>query len=100
MSVVIRKKPPHGRFHCVSYQSAGFSPVVCVPINNPRTLTEIELSEKCKDHFNTVTAEKDIFKAFDYAYNKAKENNYALLICGSLYLAGNIRPYAIKISNS
>ena len=77
-----------------------FEEVVCVPINNPRTLTEIELSEKCKDHFNTVTAEKDIFKAFDYAYNKAKENNYALLICGSLYLAGDIRPYAIKTSNS
>lgn len=73
-----------------------FEEVVCVPIDNPRTLTEQELADKCKNHFNKVTAEKDIFKAFDYAYEQAKTNNYTLLICGSLYLAGEIRPYALK----
>ncbi len=73
-----------------------FEEVVCVPIHNPRTLTEDELAIKCKDHFNKVTAEKDIFKAFDYSYEKAKSNGYTLLICGSLYLAGEIRPYALE----
>ncbi len=75
-----------------------FEEVVCVPIDNPRTLTEDELASKCKDHFNKVTAEKDIFKAFDYAYKQAKANGYTLLICGSLYLAGEIRPYALKMT--
>lgn len=75
-----------------------FEEIVCVPIDNPRTLTEDELASKCKDHFNKVTAEKDIFKAFDYAYKQAKTNGYTLLICGSLYLAGEIRPYALKMT--
>ncbi|MCH5300077.1 MAG: bifunctional folylpolyglutamate synthase/dihydrofolate synthase [Ruminococcus sp.] len=73
-----------------------FDEVVTVPINNPRALNEIELYSKCLGHFKKVTPKKDIFSAFDYAYNKAKEKNLALVICGSLYLSGEIRPYALE----
>lgn len=73
-----------------------FEEVVCVPINNPRSLSQEELSKECLGHFKKVTAKKDINSAFDYAYNQAKINDYSLIICGSLYLAGEIRPYAMK----
>ena len=33
---------------------------------------------------------------FDAAYAKAESENAALLICGSLYLAGAVRPYIIE----
>lgn len=75
-----------------------FDEVVTVPINNPRALNEIELYSKCLGHFKKVTPQKDIFSAFDYAYSKAKEKNLALIICGSLYLSGEIRPYALESS--
>lgn len=73
-----------------------FEEVVTVPINNPRSLNEIELYSKCLGHFKKVTPKKEIFSAFDYAYNKAKEKKFALIICGSLYLSGEIRPYALQ----
>lgn len=73
-----------------------FEEIITVPINNPRSLTETELSEKCKGHFKKVSPVKDIYLAFDYAFEKAKKENLSLIICGSLYLAGEIRPYALK----
>lgn len=73
-----------------------FDEVVTVPINNPRSLGEEELAKKCTGHFNKITAKESIFSAFDYAFEKAKNEGLSLIICGSLYLAGEIRPYILK----
>jgi dihydrofolate synthase/folylpolyglutamate synthase len=72
-----------------------FSKVFTVPVNNPRSLSASALAEECTEYFSDVTACDSPFKAFDMAYSLAKETNEPLIICGSLYLAGEIRPYII-----
>lgn len=73
-----------------------FSKVYTVPVNNPRAISAKELAKK----FSSVCADTKSFvsvqAAFDAAFAEAKENGCAVLICGSLYLAGEIRPYIIK----
>lgn len=73
-----------------------FQTVFTVPVGNPRTMTETELQEKCLLHFEHVFCEKDAAKAFDKAFRLAAKQKAAVIICGSLYLAGEIRPYIIK----
>ena len=77
-----------------------FDTVITVPVNNPRSMTSDALAEKCSMHFNKVIKETNISIAFDKGYELAKENNSSLIICGSLYLAGEIRPVILeKLSN-
>lgn len=77
-----------------------FEEVITVPINNLRSLSQNQLMDKCNKHFNKVTCESTVEKAFDKAFKIAQDKNYALIICGSLYLAGEIRPYIInKVKN-
>lgn len=72
-----------------------------VPIDNPRALPSDELAEKCRKIFDDVTAFDSAEKAFDTAFAKAKEDGSAVVICGSLYLAGAVRPYIkAKINES
>lgn len=73
-----------------------FSDVFTVPVNNPRSLSADELKSICNDSFDNVTSCESPFDAFDRAFSLAKEKGKALIICGSLYLAGEIRPYIIK----
>lgn len=72
-----------------------FEEVITVTVDNPRTLTAQELAEKCRQHFPSVTAFDDNKKALDYALKKAEEEKIPLVICGSLYLAGELRPYLL-----
>lgn len=72
-----------------------FEEVITVTVDNPRTLTAQELAEKCRQHFPGVTAFDDNKKALDYALKKAEEEKIPLVICGSLYLAGELRPYLL-----
>ena len=67
--------------------------IYTVPIDNPRALPSDELAEKCRKFFDEVTAFGSAEKAFDTAFAKAQEDGSAVVICGSLYLAGAIRPY-------
>ena len=73
-----------------------FERVYTVPVNNPRALDERSLAEKFRKVYCDVTAFENPQEAFDRAYETAKEENGAVLICGSLYLAGEIRPYIRK----
>lgn len=73
-----------------------FDNVIAVNVNNPRNLGAKELAKKCEGYFNNVTYEDDVFEAFDKGFKLAKQNNSSLIICGSLYMAGEIRPYIIK----
>lgn len=72
-----------------------FKEVITVTVDNPRTLTAQELAEKCRQHFPSVTAFDDNKKALNYALKKAEEEKIPLVICGSLYLAGELRPYLL-----
>lgn len=72
-----------------------FEEVITVTVDNPRTLTAQELAEKCRQHFPFVTAFDDNKKALDYALKKAEKEKIPLVICGSLYLAGELRPYLL-----
>lgn len=72
-----------------------FESVYTVPVNNPRAISSDKLAEKCKGYFKNVTSFDSAEKAFDTAFDDAKKNGRAVLICGSLYLAGEIRPYIL-----
>ena len=76
--------------------SGVFAKVCTVPVNNPRAISADKLAEK----FSSACADTKSFNspqaAFDTAFSEAKDNGCAVLICGSLYLAGEIRPYIIE----
>lgn len=72
-----------------------FESVYTVPVDNPRAISSVELAQKCKEYFKNVTSFDSAEKAFDSAFEDAKKNGGAVLICGSLYLAGEIRPYIL-----
>ena len=72
-----------------------FESVYTVPVDNPRAISSVELAQKCKGYFKNVTSFDSAEKAFDSAFEDAKKNGGAVLICGSLYLAGEIRPYIL-----
>lgn len=73
-----------------------FETVYTVPVDNPRTISSQELADKCKVYFKNVKSFDSAEKAFDVAFENAKINDGAVLICGSLYLAGEIRPYILN----
>ncbi len=72
-----------------------FELVVVTDVNNPRNLDCYDLSDICKKYFEKVVVISDPKTAFDTAYTICKNNDMALLICGSLYLAGEMRPHIL-----
>ncbi len=74
-----------------------FDEVFTVSVDNPRTLSAEALAEKCKQHFGVVHSFDDTKTALENALKKAKAENTPLVICGSLYLAGELRPYLLNI---
>lgn len=73
-----------------------FSSAFTVPVSNPRTRTSEDMAEILRNHIEDVTPCQTPFEVVDKALKKAKKENAALIICGSLYLAGEIRPYILK----
>lgn len=73
-----------------------FETVYTVPVDNPRAISSNELAQKCKGYFKSVTSFDSAEKAFDGAFENVKKNGGAVVICGSLYLAGEIRPYILE----
>lgn len=76
-----------------------FDSVYTVPVDNPRAISAEELSKKCRECFKNVTSFNSAETAFDTAFENAKNDGGAVLICGSLYLAGEIRPYILDKLN-
>ncbi|WP_294907311.1 folylpolyglutamate synthase/dihydrofolate synthase family protein [uncultured Ruminococcus sp.] len=72
-----------------------FETVYTVPVDNPRAISSEELAEKCKGYFKNITSFDSAEKAFDGAFENAEKNGGAVIVCGSLYLAGEIRPYIL-----
>ena len=73
-----------------------FEKVFTVTVDNPRTLTAGVLAEKCRPHFSEVEAFDDTRAALDVALKTARDENLPLVICGSLYLAGELRPFLAR----
>ena len=63
---------------------------------NPRAETAEKLAESAKKYCNAAFPIKDYVTALELAVKKATELSTPLLICGSLYLASDIRELAIN----
>ena len=84
----------------LSYIADLFTSVYTVTIDNPRTMSAEEYAEKCAGVFDFAEACKDVQAAFDRALEEATEKDTFLCVCGSLYLAAQIRPYVLsKLKN-
>ncbi len=73
-----------------------FDVAVVTDVPNPRNLDCYELSDICKKYFDKVVVCSNSHTAFDTAYTLAHDSNSSLCICGSLYLAGELRPYILE----
>lgn len=73
-----------------------FDEVYTVPVNNPRALPPVQLMQKCSRYFDNATSFDSAEHAFDLAFEKSKKTDCAIVICGSLYLAGEIRLYILN----
>lgn len=73
-----------------------FSTIFTVPVDNPRSLSADELKAECVDYFENVISCENPFQAFDKALTLSKKQQLPIVICGSLYLAGEIRPYILE----
>ena len=73
-----------------------FERVYTVPVDNPRALSAEALAEKFRTAGMSAAPFKSAEAAFDTAFEMACAENGAVLICGSLYLAGEIRPYVLE----
>lgn len=72
-----------------------FSSIVTVTPNNPRAMDCIELSSILKDMCDNVVCADNVDDAINIALSV---NTDAIIIFGSLYLAGQIRPKLLSIS--
>lgn len=79
-----------------AYIEGLFEAAFTVPVSNPRTRSAEDMALILSKYMENVTPCKTPFEGFDKAFEKAKKDNAALIICGSLYLAGELRPYILK----
>lgn len=94
---MLRDKDVHT---ALSYIKGRFSSVYTVNINNPRAMSAKELCDICKKYFDYAEACSNAQEAFTDAYKKAVDEDTYLCVCGSLYLASQIRPYILKTIQS
>lgn len=73
-----------------------FGDVYTVPVNNPRAMKSAEMAELAKRYFTSVTTCEDVEEAFLAAFEKTREKDTFMCVCGSLYLAGEIRPCVLE----
>lgn len=73
-----------------------FEIAVVTDVSNPRNLDCYELADICKKYFEKVVVCSNPKSAFDTAYSITKNEECSLLICGSLYLCGELRPYILE----
>lgn len=72
-----------------------FNCVYTVPVNNPRAMSPSNLMQKCARYIDESVVFENAEHAFDVALKQARRSDCAIVICGSLYLASEIRPIAI-----
>lgn len=69
--------------------------VITTPINNSRTMDAGEIYESAKFLFENVVKAENAKSAFDKAYDLQKQCGAPIVVCGSLYLASQLREYII-----
>lgn len=73
-----------------------FSHVITLAPSNPRAMSAQELA----DHWRSLKTEAEASGSVDEALQKAlvlADDDGAVVICGSLYLAGEVRPRAVEL---
>ncbi len=65
--------------------------MIATECSNPRAMKANELEKICKEYCSEVYAISDPFEAIDKAFKLRKDN--LLAVCGSLYLASEVREY-------
>ncbi len=73
-----------------------FEEIIAVPVHNPRAMGERELADRIAGYDIAVCAESDYERALQKAMARMNDQT-ALIIFGSLYLAGDIREKAKKM---
>ena len=81
----------------LKYIGGLFCKVFAVTVDNPRTMKAQEMADLCKEYFEDVTAFEDVADAVKEAYSEANKRGVHLCVCGSLYLASQIRPLLLKL---
>lgn len=71
-----------------------FSHVITLAPSNPRALSAADLAAQWQGHCKSVLALDDIDEAINKAFELVAPNG-AVVVCGSLYLAGDVRPHTI-----
>ena len=82
--------------HSIDFIKGKFQTVITLTVDNPRTLTGEELAHICRDKFPNVITADSPKNAVDIALDLAKKEDCTVMICGSLYLAGEIRPIILE----
>ena len=72
-----------------------FQALITASPKNPRALPAAELADRAREYCSQVFAEEELSKAICLARKLAGEDG-AIVICGSLYLAGEIRPLLLN----
>ncbi|MGN0551270.1 MAG: bifunctional folylpolyglutamate synthase/dihydrofolate synthase [Acutalibacteraceae bacterium] len=72
-----------------------FTEVITVTPDNKRALDCKDLANAANPYFDKVTPYIDKQKAVKYALSKCSDND-GVIICGSLYLAGELRPMLLR----
>ena len=109
LSKTLKEYLPHNKKICImgmledkdslsslKYIKGMFDTVITLTPDNPRALSSDELAQLAKPLFNNVVAFNDNYKAIKYALSIA-ENDDAIIICGSLYLASQLRNSIIEL---
>lgn len=81
--------------HALSLLKNMFDLAVVTDVLSPRNLDCYELADICRRYIDKVVVISNPISAFDTAYKIATDNDCSLCICGSLYLAGEIRPHIL-----
>ncbi len=80
----------------LKYIEGLFDRVFTVPIDNPRAMKSGDMALLCGEYFESVEAFESIEAALEKALKIAQSEERPLCICGSLYLAGEIRPLILN----
>ena len=73
-----------------------FRRVYTVPVCNPRAMAAKDLAEICRAADMDAAPFDSPLAAIEQAVNAAEKEHGAVLICGSLYLAGEVRPALLE----
>lgn len=82
----------------LSYIKGLFSTIIALSPDNPRAMSAEEFAQEARGYFDMVIPMHDKEHAVKRAFELAGEDG-AVVVCGSLYLASQLRPILIRTRN-